>query len=137
MTPVDYEKIIADLLDKQVDMETLVKNFNAEKEKRDRANEIKGLRDTAVLALLEYLTATVDDEKVQRYLDSDEAFEDLARSFDQVAKEISAAIRLKDALSKKKESGDWDIPCFYDKNSRSTDDTEDAIRKWLANKRKG
>ena len=77
------------------------------------------------------------DEKVQRYLDSDEAFEDLARSFDQVAKEISAAIRLKDALSKKKEPVDWTPTCFYDKDRRSTDDTEDTIRKWLANKRKG
>ena len=91
-----------------------------------------------MLALLEYLTASVDDERVQRYLDSDEAFEDLTKSFDQIAKEIGAVIRLNDALSKKKELGDWNIPqCFCDKNSRSTDDTEDAIRKWLANKRKG
>lgn len=131
-----YDTIIEELVRQDWDLDNLFAEVSAEKERRDRKAEIEKLKADAVRTLIAYLTATVTEREVLDYLKSDEIVKDLGESFENMVSEIGKAVKIKKLMQER-----WGTP---PKNRKlpwedETDaiDSEDAIREWLKNKRKG
>lgn len=80
MTPVEYEKIVGQILDGDIDLDKLTELVKAEQtrraEKEARDFEIKEVRDDIIENMLYYIGLVANDPDVERYLDTPAARKD-------------------------------------------------------------
>ena len=101
MTPIEYEKIVNDILGGNLDIDVLTKLVKEETERREqekkekeRQQEIEDRRDDFITAAQFYISAICNDEEVDEYIFSDkcfDAFENDLKTLETALSQIPAA----------------------------------------------
>ena len=128
MKPTEYETLISQLIDNEVDMDELRSLVTAEKNKRKKEAEdaaakerrkkiVQAARANLIDALLAYVEEVADDDAVIDYLEDDSTWHEIENALIQMEESL---VQTKKMVVK---TDKWKMD-------------EDAIKKWLENKRK-
>ena len=129
MTPVEYENLVNQILDKKIDLDKLTELVEAEGERREQEEKknhvITRAREDAVDAMITYIGTIMDDADTKEYLNSAQCREEFTESL----KSLERTIEKSRKLFTECES------CFkYPATKEEKKEIEDNVREWLKKK---
>ena len=131
MTPVEYENLVNQILDKKIDLDKLTELVETESERREQEEKkdqaIIKARNNAVDAMIEYIGTIMDDADTKEYLDSAQCRIEFTESLESLEKAIKESRKL---LTKYE--SDFKFPATKEEKK----EIEDNVREWLKKKNK-
>ena len=128
MTPVEYENLVNQILDKKIDLDKLTELVEAEGERREQEAKkdqaVTRARKEAVDAMIEYIGTIMDDADTKEYLASAQCRKEFTESLESLEK----AIKESRSFLTKYES------CLKDAATKEKKEIEDNVREWLKKK---
>lgn len=128
MTPVEYENLVNQILDKKIDLDKLTELVEAEGERREQEEkknrEVTRAREDAVNAMIIYIGTIMDDADTKEYLTSDQCREEFIESLKSMEKTLKESRKL---ITK---YGTY----FRDPATKEKKEIEDNVREWLKKK---
>ena len=129
MTPVEYENLVNQILDKKIDLDKLTELVEAEGERREQEAKkdqaVTRARKEAVDAMIEYIGTIMDDAYTKEYLASAQCRKEFTESLESLEKAIKESKRF---ISKYE--SDFKFPATKEEKK----EIEDNVREWLKKK---